>query len=93
MPLINGKSRKTVSKNIKELIKAGHPQKQSVAIALKEVDMAKKNKKKMKNGCYVYICNYPLSNGKLCSNKSVLNRSICSYEYCGKHQKYYRYPN
>lgn len=51
------------------------------------------NKKKMKNGCYVYICNYPLSNGKLCSNKSVLNRSICSYEYCGKHQKYYRYPN
>ena len=51
------------------------------------------NKKKMKNGCYVYICNYPLPNGKLCSSRSVLNRNICSYEYCKKHQKYYTYPN
>ena len=47
------------------------------------------NKKKMTNGCYVYICNYPLSNGKLCQKNSVLNHNICSYEYCSQHQKYY----
>lgn len=34
MPLIPGNSRKTISKNIKELIESGRPQKQAVAIAL-----------------------------------------------------------
>jgi hypothetical protein len=34
MPLSNGKSPKTVSKNIKTEIAAGRPQKQAVAIAL-----------------------------------------------------------
>jgi len=34
MPLKPGKSREIVSQNIKELIKSGRPQKQSVAIAL-----------------------------------------------------------
>jgi hypothetical protein len=35
MPLVKGKSQKAVSRNIKELKAAGHPQAQSVAIAMR----------------------------------------------------------
>lgn len=38
MPLEKGSSNKTVSHNIAELRAAGHPEKQSVAIALKSKD-------------------------------------------------------
>lgn len=34
MPLKKGKSKQTVSKNIKEMRKAGYPQKQAVAAAM-----------------------------------------------------------
>ena len=34
MPLKSGKSRKTISSNIAEMVRAGHPQRQAVAAAM-----------------------------------------------------------
>lgn len=45
MPLKRGSSKATVSKNIKELMQSGRPQKQAVAIALSEARRSKGKKR------------------------------------------------
>lgn len=47
MPLKQGKKKETISFNVKELMRSGRPQKQAVAIAMKEagVSIPKRRKK------------------------------------------------
>jgi len=47
MPLAPGKSRKTISKNISEMVRSGHPQRQAIAAALNN---ARKTGRKTRRG-------------------------------------------
>ena len=44
MPLLKGRSKTVIRSNIRELMRSGRPQKQAVAIAMKEAHMKKKKK-------------------------------------------------
>ena len=44
-PLAKGKSKKTISKNIRELVHSGRSQDQAVAISLKTAGKSKRKKK------------------------------------------------
>jgi len=44
MPLRKGKSNKVVSANIKELMNSGYPQKQAIAIAMRQAGKPKPKK-------------------------------------------------
>lgn len=45
MPLRKGRSKKVVSQNIRTEVRAGRPQKQAAAIALRKAGKARKRKK------------------------------------------------
>ncbi len=48
MPLLKGKSKKTISSNISDMIAAGHPQKQAIAASLNEARKSGANIQKPK---------------------------------------------
>jgi len=50
MPLKKGSGNKTVSANIKKLMKEGRPQKQAIAISLSEAGNSKPKKSSKKKG-------------------------------------------
>lgn len=45
MPLKKGKSKATIASNIREMVKAGHPQKQAVAASLRQARVPPKKAK------------------------------------------------
>lgn len=52
MPLMKGKSKKTVSRNVAELINSGYPAKQAAAIAYSKAGISKKKPGRKKKPDY-----------------------------------------
>lgn len=49
MPLLKGSSKEVISENIREMVNAGHPQKQAIAASMRQAGKARP-KAKAKNG-------------------------------------------
>ena len=49
MPLMSGKSKAVVSKNISEMVKSGHPQKQAVAASMSKAGLSRKKRRGRKS--------------------------------------------
>jgi hypothetical protein len=45
MPLLSGKSKQVIGQNIGEMIKAGHPQAQAIAAAMRMAGKSRRKKK------------------------------------------------
>lgn len=50
MPLLKGKSKAVIGRNIGELVKSGRPQRQAVAIAMSEAGLSRKDHKRPVKG-------------------------------------------
>ena len=46
MPLLHGKTKAIISENIREMMHAGHPQKQAIAASMRMAGKPKKKRKK-----------------------------------------------
>jgi hypothetical protein len=44
-----------------------------------------KNKRKIENGCYKYICNYICKSGNLCKREPTLGNEYCSTHLTKRH--------
>ena len=49
MPLVKGKSRRSISQNIRRLVREGYPQRQAVAISMGKAGKGRKQKVKKSN--------------------------------------------
>lgn len=50
MPLEKGKSKAVVSRNIAEMIRAGHPRKQAIAAAMRQAGKSRRKRKRHGGG-------------------------------------------
>ena len=61
MPLKGGKSDKTVSANISELVHSGRPQKQAIAIAMSKAGRSRKKRKRSSKNYSMEAIHYAMN--------------------------------